>query len=205
MPQLLVIAAAVLGLMLTMSGCASDPSPGSGMPHMADRDASVTPRAPDALRFNRADVDFATEMIPHHAQAVMMARMAMRRARSPQVRELADRIQRTQSMEIDTMLGWLMAWGARLPGPFDRHGHSMRGMGGMPGMMGADSGSMTDTRLGRGFDAHFLVMMIRHHEEGVAIARVELAAGANAEAIQLAASMERVQTMEIVLMRRLMP
>ena len=46
--------------------------------------------------FNDADVTFATEMIPHHQQAVEMAELAADRAQSPEVRQLAEDIERAQ-------------------------------------------------------------------------------------------------------------
>ena len=60
---------------------------------------------------NDADVAFATDMIPHHAQAVAMAKMVPTRASSQQVKDLATQIQAAQDPEIKLMSGWLEAWG----------------------------------------------------------------------------------------------
>ena len=61
--------------------------------------------------FNDADVTFAQSMIPHHEQAVQMAKMAKMHASTPEVKNLADKIEAAQGPEIATMKGWLKDWG----------------------------------------------------------------------------------------------
>src|SRR2546423_14754646 len=58
---------------------------------------------------NQVDVAFAQNMIPHHAQALAMSRLAAPRAVSPQVKDLAARILVGQQPEIDQMSGCLGA------------------------------------------------------------------------------------------------
>lgn len=77
-------------------------------------------------RFNDADVRFAQSMIPHHEQAVVMAKMAESHAASADVRDLAARIEAAQGPEIRMMSRWLRAWGEDVPA-----GGGMGGMGGM--------------------------------------------------------------------------
>lgn len=81
--------------------------------------------------FNDADVAFATDMIPHRRHAVEMAELAETRAESPEVKDLAMQIMSAQDPEIETMSGWLTAWGK--PVPADDGGMDMSGS--MPGMM----------------------------------------------------------------------
>jgi uncharacterized protein (DUF305 family) len=60
---------------------------------------------------NQADVMFARMMIPHHEQAIEMAKLAPTRANSTDVKALAAQIQAAQQPEINEMKGWLSAWG----------------------------------------------------------------------------------------------
>lgn len=77
---------------------------------------------------NAADVTFATDMIPHHRQAVMMADFAESRSDNPDVLQLAAEIRDAQDPEIETMSGWLEEWGEPVPDEMDGTDR-----GGMPG------------------------------------------------------------------------
>src|SRR5690554_2352275 len=59
------------------------------------------------MNFVQADVDFMTHMIPHHAQALIMSRLAPTNNASPVVQTLAARIINAQQDEIVTMQRWL--------------------------------------------------------------------------------------------------
>ncbi len=148
--------------------------------------------------FNDADVTFATEMIPHHQQAVEMAELAADRAQSPEVRQLAEDIEAAQGPEIETMTQWLMNWGQETPvGSMDHgdmgHGDSQE----MPGMM--DEAEMTQLMKsdGAAFDQMFLQMMVEHHEGAIEMARTERANGENPDAVALAEQIESDQEAEI--------
>ncbi|MEM1118108.1 MAG: DUF305 domain-containing protein [Bacteroidota bacterium] len=60
-------------------------------------------------RFTEADVDFMTGMIGHHAQALIMSRLAPENGANPAVQRLAARIINAQRDEIETMQRWLRA------------------------------------------------------------------------------------------------
>jgi uncharacterized protein (DUF305 family) len=49
------------------------------------------------------DVDFLSMMIPHHAGAVDMARLALKHGRDPATRQLAEEIIAGQTIEIESM------------------------------------------------------------------------------------------------------
>src|SRR5438128_8499755 len=66
--------------------------------------------------FNDADVEFAQQMIPHHQQALEMAKLAESRATGPEVKDLAAAIEGAQDPEIQTMTGWLQEWDEDVPG-----------------------------------------------------------------------------------------
>lgn len=59
------------------------------------------------MNFTQADVDFMTGMIAHHAQALIMSRLAPENNASHSVQTLAARIINAQDDEIATMQKWL--------------------------------------------------------------------------------------------------
>jgi uncharacterized protein (DUF305 family) len=155
---------------------------------------------------NDADVTFAEQMIGHHEQAIMMADLAEERAQSPQVKQLATQIRAEQEPEIQTMSGWLRAWGK--PVPELTTGMAPSGMPHMPTMMPSmtpQPGASDMTQIdGTEFDQMFLQMMIAHHEDAVAMAKTEQVTGANADAKQLAANIQTSQTAQIAQMQQML-
>lgn len=149
--------------------------------------------------FTKADVDFALQLQAHHQQALVMAGMAVDKATSPQIRQLAERINETQGREIDLLAAWIQKvadQGAKLPG----HGPGGHGPHG-PGMMSeADMGDLKRASGGR-FDEMWLRMMIEHHRGALVMAHDELEHGQNAQTQQLARDVLRTQKAEIVQMR----
>ncbi|NGP89667.1 DUF305 domain-containing protein [Aliifodinibius halophilus] len=65
--------------------------------------------------YTEADVKFMTGMIAHHAQALVMSRLAPHNGASPQVRTLTSRIINAQRDEIKTMQQWLRDRGETVP------------------------------------------------------------------------------------------
>lgn len=116
---------------LTLAACGGDNDDSmNGMSGMGSSSPAAPSSSMDAASdFNDADVTFATDMIPHHRQAVEMAKLAETRAKSPEVKNLAVQILNAQDPEIQTMSGWLTAWGK--PVPDDMSGMDMSGS--MPG------------------------------------------------------------------------
>lgn len=168
-----------------------------------------------------ADVTFATMMIPHHRQAITMARLAPTRAASPQVKELAGQIDAEQVPEIVQMQTMLATWGGdaeQTALPADPHGMAGTG-GGTDSGGGGDSGGgdradmpgmATDAQLaelsratGPAFDREFLDLMIRHHEGAVGMAKTELADGRDPDALTMARNISDAQEAAIALMQRL--
>lgn len=183
----LLAALAALALLLTACGGGTDGGDG------ADHDA--------------ADVAFATQMIPHHRQAVKMAALVEDRTSDADVRALADDIAAAQEPEIETMTGWLESWGEDVPSAGDDHaGHDMSGdgMAGMPGMMSGAEMDQLEAARGAAFDRLWLTMMVEHHRGAVAMARTEVDEGRYADAVALARDIERTQQAEITRMQRLL-
>ena len=135
---------------------------------------------PDPAGPSAADVGFAQDMATHHEQAVLMATLAMDRAR-PAVRAIAEGILTGQSQEIGLFRGWLRLWGK--PG-VGSHPMAWMGAHDMPGMDMSSSmpGMATPAQLqrlyglrGKAFDVLFLQLMIRHHEGGLLMTKAVLA------------------------------
>jgi uncharacterized protein (DUF305 family) len=190
-----IAAVAGFAIALTLPACAAAAQQASGTAQ-----SPATPSAP-ATAFNQEDVTFVQQMIPHHQQAIHIADLAASRASNPQVRQLAMTIKAAQSAEIQTMTGWLRAWGQPMAMP----SNPMGGMGhGMPGMMSShDMGRMAAMH-GQSFDRMFLQMMIIHHQGAIEMARTELALGANPAAKRLARSIEVSQSAQIRQMHQLL-
>ncbi|NEA98028.1 DUF305 domain-containing protein [Streptomyces sp. SID13726] len=151
---------------------------------------------------NSQDVSFAQGMIPHHRQAVEMARLADGRASSSQVKDLAARVEKAQGPEIRTMSGWLKTWGEDVPSSMAGMDHSAHS--GMAGMMDdADMGKLEKVS-GKDFDSLFLTMMVEHHEGAVEMATAEKAKGEYKDATAMADSIVTTQNAEISEMRKLL-
>lgn len=158
----------------------------------------------DAADHNAADVTFATDMIPHHQQAVQMAELATDRAASPEVLEVAEEIRGAQQPEIDTMSEWLEEWGEPVPEDMGGMDDGSGGMGNMPGMLTDEQLADLDAADGPAFDEMFLEAMIDHHIGAIQMAQTEQQDGAFADAIDLAEQIEQAQTEEIDRMRALL-
>ena len=152
--------------------------------------------------FDDADVTFTQSMIPHHQQAVEMAKMAQKHASTPEVKQLADKIEAAQGPEITTMTGWLKDWGKQMPSD------SMSGMdhssGTTTGMMSDADMKKLDAATGPAFNKMFLSMMISHHSGAIEMAKTEQKDGKNADAVALAKKIEAAQMTEIAEMKKLL-
>ncbi len=62
---------------------------------------------PKGALFTKADVEFMQGMIAHHAQAIVMSRMAESHGANPQVLKLSNKIDQSQVPEIRIMQAWL--------------------------------------------------------------------------------------------------
>jgi len=148
---------------------------------------------------NDADIAFTQGMIPHHAQAVVMADQALKTSRNADVRALATQVKSAQDPEIETMKTWLDDWGA------DASGHDGMDHGGEgDGMMTDAEMKALDGASGRSFDAVWLTLMIKHHEGAVAMSETELKDGKSSKATKLARQIIDAQRAEITTMKGLL-
>jgi uncharacterized protein (DUF305 family) len=193
-----VAAAATLAL---AAGCGGDGDDTGAMNHGGSASPSAAATS-SATTFNDADVQFAQMMIPHHQQAVQMAKLAETRAADPDVKALAAQIKGAQDPEITTMTGWLTAWGKSTAAPDG--GHGMPEMSSMPGMMSDNDMAKLEAAKGTEFDRMFVQMMIAHHNGAIQMAQDEQQNGANPEATALAATIEKTQTDEVTKMQAIL-
>ena len=147
--------------------------------------------APDNRPYDDADVLFATEMIPHHQQAVAMAALAPAHGASRPVQAVASQISAEQIPEIAQLRGMLAEWGQSAPTA-------------APGMMTADEMTQLEAAGGPAFDRAFLQMMITHHQGALTMAKAELADGRDPDATLMAQNISDAQQASIELMQRLL-
>jgi len=149
----LVLAGALLGrpsLVLAQTDTAAM----SGMDHMNMGREIVIPKG--AL-FTKADVEFMQGMIAHHAQAIVMSRMAESHGANPQVLKLSNKIDQSQVPEIRIMQGWLQRNHQYVPDTSSWHNVMMSGM------LTPEQLKELDAARGVEFDRAYLQMMIQHH------------------------------------------
>jgi uncharacterized protein (DUF305 family) len=124
-----------------------------------------------AREFAPADVELMSGMIPHHAQAVIMAGWAPSHGARVDVRILCERIVVAQRDEIRLMRRWLADRNQEVPDSLStRHRMKMNGMVHeelMPGMLTDEQMAALDKARGSEFDWLFLTGMIGHHKGAI--------------------------------------
>jgi uncharacterized protein (DUF305 family) len=152
-------------LLLAVAGCAgASGSPAAGPTPAAVARAAARPASP-------ADIHFMSGMIPHHAQATLIAGWAESHGAGPALRVLAQRIVVGQADEIALMQQWLGDHGQPVPAADATHlrmemggmVHDMR----MPGMLNDEELALLDAARGPEFDRLFLTFMIGHHQGAI--------------------------------------
>lgn len=183
------------------------------------------------MNFVQADVDFMTDMIAHHAQALIMSRLAPENGAGRSIQTLAARIINAQHGEIETMQKWLVDREQPVPrvhidglvlmlhmentahGDDQHSNHGMPGMHGqhdmshhhdMPGMLTQEQLEELADATGSEFDRKFLEFMIEHHLGAVIMVQDLFAvdgAALDREAFELASGIKAEQVTEIERMR----
>ena len=112
-----------------------------------------------------ADVDFMQDMIIHHHQALLMAKLVAPSTNNQAILDLAGRIDVSQADEISFMQDWLKEREEQVPDPTEEHSehthHNMVGMASPEEMAQLDQSQSTD------FDRLFLQLMITHHDGAI--------------------------------------
>ena len=200
MKKTLTISALGIAAAIALAGCAgtSGTTPANTMTGMGSGGMGMaSSSAPATADHNAADTMFTQGMIPHHAQAVEMSDMMLKKqGMDARITALATKIKAAQAPEIEMMTGWLKTWNEPTP---MASGH---GMG--DGMMGAEDLKTFGAAQGTEAAKLFLTQMIAHHEGAVMMAKTETSQGKNPDAIQLSKSIVTSQEAEIQEMKDLL-
>jgi uncharacterized protein (DUF305 family) len=196
---------------LGVAACRSVPNPSPGVVMApgtgvvtAGSAAAIAAAEKAASQFAPADVAFMQGMIPHHAQAVIMARWTITHGARADVKILAERISVAQTDEIRMMRRWLGERSQTVPDSMSTK-HLMK-MGDMvhemlmPGMLTDDQMKSLDGARGAQFDRLFLTGMIAHHRGAIAMVRELLThgdAGHDETVFRFATDVEADQTAEV--------
>src|SRR5437868_5178058 len=161
--------AGVLTVAALTTGCGASRSKPQAAP--AASAVQATPEGLGRFPYTDADVDFMSGMIPHHAQAVIMAGWAPTHGARKDVAIFCERIVVGQRDEIAMMQQWLGDRGQTVPDATStRHHMKMNGMEHdmlMPGMLSDEEMAALDKARGPEFDRLFLLGMIRHHHGAI--------------------------------------
>jgi uncharacterized protein (DUF305 family) len=154
---------------------------------------------------NGIDAHFIEQMIPHHEDAITMAKLAQTKAQRPEVKELANNIIDSQGKEINQMKDWYKTWFGK-EAPQDTQVMNQHGMMGTSnsthmGMMG-DASDMTNLEKSTDFDRAFVEEMIPHHQMAVMMASMLKNGTERPEMKKLADDIIAAQTKEIDQMRQ---
>jgi uncharacterized protein (DUF305 family) len=167
------------------------------------------------------DIGFAQSMSLHHQQAIGMAQLMLDGRPTP-LTNLARSVVGAQLLELGEMRGWLRLWNA--PFVADRPGMDWMRLANRPltaeeldylldcqrsptGMSGlATDEEVNRLRLleGRERDAHFLRLLLAHHEGGLPMARFVAEQASIAAVRELAARVVLEQSKEIYLIQRML-
>jgi uncharacterized protein (DUF305 family) len=176
-------------------------------------EAAIARARADSLRlpYTKADIDFMSGMISHHAQAIKMAGWAPSNGASPALVRMAERIVVGQADEIELMQSWLRDRRQPVPeadpaGMKMKHGdleHVML----MPGMLTEEQMKQLDAARGKEFDRLFLTFMIQHHRGAIDMVRQLFSAHGAAQdetVFKFANEVEIDQTEEIQRMQQML-
>jgi len=174
-------------------------------------ESRAAPATNSAKRVNAADLRFMSGMIPHHAQAVLIAGWAPTHGARADVRVLCERIVVAQRDEIALMQTWLRDRGQVVPAANATHMTMM--MDGMehkmlmPGMLTDPELAQLDKSRASEFDRLFLRAMIGHHQGAVTMVDTLFAArgaGQDEVVFRFASDVYADQTTELDRMQKML-
>jgi uncharacterized protein (DUF305 family) len=195
MTRLLAVLAA-LATALFLSSCSSAQTNGE-TDHPKSDEPVITGQP---AGYNADDVAFATNMIPHHQQAVDLSALVPDRSTNADLIALAQQISAAQQPEINVMKVFLVQWNENPDANSGHagHGNTMQGM--------VDETTMTKLKSlnGAEFDKLWLESMISHHQGAIEMAKAEVANGDNVDAKSLAKTIVTTQEAEIGQMKQML-
>jgi len=143
-----------------------------------------------AAPYDASTVMFAQMMVPHHKQAVLISKLALKQSSNAAVKKMAVRIIAEQDPEIRQMQSWIPVG-------------AMMGMDmGMQGIVSPSELAKLKAARGKKFDGLYLVAMTLHHQGAIAMA-TPLMKSMNPEVASLCKNIVNGQSAEIKEMRRI--
>ena len=193
---------------LTLTACGSS-SP-AGMPeagsNLKGQQCCVAPASSGisangiATVHNGWDIAFIGFQTPHDAIASEMATLALARAGSQRIKDLARKIDDEQGPRYQKMAAMADAWGEPVPSTDPAAGLHDHG--------GGDSSATDVDKLrrlsGSAFDKKFLAIMIAHHRATLPVATATFQNGTNPEAAQMSRVLEAAQGAELRQMEQML-
>jgi uncharacterized protein (DUF305 family) len=131
--------------------------------------------------FNAADVAFVRALIPHHLAGMRIAEQGVQHATEPAARTLAAAILATERDEVARLQSWLVTWNQPVA-PQPSPGPSLAA--------------------GSSFDKAFANQLITHQKAAITLARTEIGAGVNRDALAYAKQVDESRTAEIEQLRK---
>jgi uncharacterized protein (DUF305 family) len=192
-----LITATSIATAVTLAACGSsggDSNAGATSGGMSEMPGMNQSSSAPSKSWNDADVTFAQMMIPDHQMVAKMAALAETKASNAQLKTLATQMKAGQSQAVETLSGWLKAWGK--PTTSDMAGMNMPG-----GMTDADMDKLK-AKTGMEFDMLFAQMMITHHNGSMQMCRDEQANGLSTEAKAMAEAMIKTQTSQVTALQK---
>lgn len=195
------LAGGLLAVGLALNACGGDGTDGSTAAGSAPTGTPTPAGTVAAGSHNDADLAFVSMMVPHHAQAIKMSDLILARDDvDPEVRDFATAITAVQGPQADQLRGWLAGWAdpnATSDGDMD-----MSAMGGMDHaetmpMLSTDQMDKVRQASPEKATRLYLDYMVAHHTSAVEMAQTEMADGANAEAVEMAAELITAQAAQI--------
>src|SRR5215204_7784221 len=186
MSKLAVLLAFVAFVAFVAVGCGGD-------------DEGAEPRGQETTASWQVPFDqaFIDAMVPHHREAIEMAKAAQSRGLTqPDLQEIANDIISSQQREIDQMLGWREQWfGSRTLGPV------LPEVLGVPeSELGMEHGSADEVAGAVDVDQKFAEMMIPHHDGAIAMAEAAKVRAEHEDVKDLAEAIIEAQEREIGIM-----
>jgi uncharacterized protein (DUF305 family) len=184
-----VLSSLVVALVVGGCGGGAAPTTTGAPPSRESRTSQASQAAPTAPSsfggLSPTDAAYAQLAIPQAESALPLLDAVRARSTDPVLADLAARAGVGHRGELTGLHGVLRKAGLAYTG--EHEGHDM------PGMITRDEFRAVDRLTGAEFDAEARVLLRRHFEESVGVARSELEAGTDAELLALTREIERAR------------
>lgn len=203
MTSILARLIAVLAALCLLVACGGqDDSSGDGQSDGKIPDTPVITGEPAS--YNGSDITFANTTVKQHQQAIELSKLVPQRSTNAELVALADRIVATHQPEINILNVFLVQWNENPEVQTGPEAGEDTLEPSIQGMVDDATVAKLESLSGPEFDKLWLASMISQLGGGVAIARSEIADGANADAISVAETMVAEQEADIGQMKKLL-